>query len=57
MKASKHRGEGAGAGKKGYKSREIADKLGNSKRTIQTHKQNICRKIGVTGRLWLQKWL
>jgi DNA-binding CsgD family transcriptional regulator len=42
---------------KGYTSSEIADKLGNSKRTIQTHKQNICRKIGVTGRLGLQKWL
>ena len=42
---------------KGYTSIEIADKLGNSKRTIQTHKQNICRKIGVLGRLGLQKWL
>ncbi|MBE9048439.1 helix-turn-helix transcriptional regulator [Pleurocapsales cyanobacterium LEGE 10410] len=42
---------------KGYTSSEIADMLGNSKRTIQTHKQNICRKIGVMGRLGLQKWL
>lgn len=42
---------------KGYTSSEIAQKLGNSKRTIQTHKQNICRKIKVTGRLGLQKWL
>lgn len=42
---------------RGYTSSEISQKLGNSKRTIQTHKQNICRKIGVKGRLGLQKWL
>lgn|GEM_PF-1668276 len=41
----------------GYTNTEIADKLGNSPRAIQTHKQNICRKIGVKGRLGLQKWL
>jgi DNA-binding NarL/FixJ family response regulator len=42
---------------RGFTSREIAQELGNSKRTIQTHKQNIFRKIGVKGRLGLQKWL
>jgi DNA-binding CsgD family transcriptional regulator len=42
---------------RGYTSIEIANKLGNSKRTIQNHKQNICRKVGVKGRFGLRKWL
>jgi len=41
----------------GYTSMEIAKKLGNSPRTIQTHRSNICRKLGVEGRLGLIKWL
>jgi DNA-binding CsgD family transcriptional regulator len=41
----------------GYTSKEIAEKLGNSPRTIQTHRSNICRKLGVKGRLGLIKWL
>jgi DNA-binding CsgD family transcriptional regulator len=41
----------------GYTSNEIAKKLGNSPRTIQTHRSNICRKLGVKGRLGLIKWL
>jgi len=41
----------------GYTNKEIAEKLGNSPRTIQTHKNNICRKLRVEGRLGLIKWL
>ena len=41
----------------GYTSIEIAKKLGNSPRTVQTHKNNICRKLRVEGRLGLIKWL
>ena len=41
----------------GYTSMEIAKKLGNSPRTIQTHRNNICRKLGIKGRLGLIKWL
>jgi len=42
---------------RGYTSSEIAKELGNSPRTIQTHRNNICRKLGVKGRLGLIKWL
>lgn len=42
---------------RGYTSNEIAKELGNSPRTIQTHRNNICRKLGVKGRLGLIKWL
>jgi len=41
----------------GYTNIEIAKKLGNSPRTVQTHKNNICKKLGVQGRLGLIKWL
>ncbi|MFU8812955.1 MAG: response regulator transcription factor [Balneolaceae bacterium] len=41
----------------GLTSIEIAKKLGNSPRTIQTHRNNICRKLGVDGRIGLIKWL
>jgi DNA-binding CsgD family transcriptional regulator len=41
----------------GYTSREISETLGNSPRTIQTHRNNICRELGVKGRLGLIKWL
>jgi len=41
----------------GYTSMEIAKKLGNSPRTIQTHRNNICRKLGIKGRLGLIKWI
>jgi len=39
----------------GLTSVEIAKRLGNSPRTIQTHKNNICRKLGLKGRLGLIK--
>ena len=42
---------------KGYTNSEIAKALGNSPRTIQTHRNNICRKLGIKGRLGLIKWL
>lgn len=42
---------------KGYTSVEIAKELGNSKRTIQTHIYNICKKLGIKGRFGLKKWL
>lgn len=42
---------------KGYTNSEIAKELGNSPRTIQKHRYNICRKLGVKGRLGLIKWL
>jgi len=42
---------------KGYTSSEIAKELGNSTRTIQTHRNNICRKLGIKGRLGLIKWI
>jgi DNA-binding CsgD family transcriptional regulator len=41
----------------GYTSIEIAEKLGNSPRTIQTHRNSISKKLGVKGRLRLIKWL
>lgn len=40
-----------------YTNTEIADKLGNSPWTIQTHRNNICRKLQIKGRLGLIKWL
>ena len=42
---------------RGYTSSEIAKELGNSPRTIQTHRNNICRKLGIKVRLGLIKWL
>jgi len=42
---------------RGYTNSEIAKELGNSPRTIQTHRNNICRKLGVKGRIGLIKWL
>jgi DNA-binding CsgD family transcriptional regulator len=42
---------------KGYTNSEIAEELGNSPRTVQTHRNNICLKLGVKGRLGLIKWL
>ena len=42
---------------KGYTNSEIAKELGNSPRTIQTHRNNICRKLGLKGRHALVKWL
>lgn len=42
---------------RGNTNKEGARKLGNSSRTIQTHRNNICKKLGVKGRLGLIKWL
>lgn len=41
----------------GYLNYEIAEKMSLSVRTVQTHRNNICRKLGVKGRLGLIKWL
>jgi len=42
---------------RGFTNGEIAEELGNSPRTIQTHRNNICKKLGVKGRVGLIKWL
>lgn len=42
---------------KGYTSVEIAEELGNSTRTIQTHIYNIHKKLNIKGRFGLRKWL
>lgn len=41
----------------GYLNNEISEKLSLSVRTVQTHRNNICRKLCVKGRLGLVKWL
>ncbi|MFO7846965.1 MAG: LuxR C-terminal-related transcriptional regulator [Balneolaceae bacterium] len=42
---------------KGYLNRETAHELGLSIRTVQTHRSNICKKLGLKGRSALIKWL
>jgi DNA-binding NarL/FixJ family response regulator len=42
---------------KGYTNKEIAIRLGNSLRTIHSHRYNICDKLNITGANGLQKWL
>ena len=42
---------------KGYTNKEIAIRLGNSLRTIHSHRYNICVKLNITGANGLQKWL
>lgn len=39
-----------------YTNKEIAEELGISVRTVHKHKENICKKIGVSGRGALAKW-
>lgn len=34
---------------KGHTSRQIAARLGISHRTVQNHRNNICRKLGLSG--------
>lgn len=41
----------------GYLNQEIAELLFISVRTVQTHRNNICKKLGLKGRLGLIKWL
>lgn len=42
---------------RGYTNKEIAEELYLSVRSIQTHRNNICRKLNIKGRLGLMKWL
>lgn len=42
---------------KGYSNKIIAEMLGISIRTVHTHRNNMCRKIGVSGNGGLLKWL
>jgi len=42
---------------KGYTNKEIAIRLGNSLRTIHSHRYNICDKLNITGANGLQNWL
>jgi len=40
----------------GRTSREIGKKLNISSRTVQRHRRNICRELGITGYRGLFKW-
>jgi two-component system response regulator NreC len=42
---------------KGFTNRDIAYELHLSIRTVQTHRSNICKKLGLKGRSALIKWL
>ena len=42
---------------KGFTNKEIAIQIGNSIRTIHTHRYNIGNKLNVKGANGLQKWL
>jgi len=42
---------------KGFSNRDIAQDLHLSIRTVQTHRSNICKKLGLKGRAALLKWL
>ncbi len=42
---------------KGYSNKIIAEKLGISIRTVHTHRNNMFRKIGISGSAGLIKWL
>jgi len=42
---------------KGLKSKEIADELYLSVRTIHSHRRKICSKLNIKGRHGLVKWL
>lgn len=42
---------------KGYSNKTIAKRLGLSIRTIHTHRNNMCKKIGISGNGGLLKWL
>lgn len=42
---------------KGMTNHEIAEEMNLSIRTIHTHSNNICDKLGIDGRLGLIKWL
>lgn len=41
---------------KGLTNQEIAEQLGNSQRTIQSHRFNICKKLKISGVNGIQKW-
>ncbi len=40
----------------GYTNKQIADRLGISVRTVETHRENLMRKLGVQGTAALTKW-
>lgn len=42
---------------KGSSNKIIAENLGISIRTVHTHRNNICKKIGISGQGGLLKWL
>lgn len=42
---------------KGYSNSETAKELYLSARTVQTHRNNICKKLGLKGRSSMIKWL
>lgn len=42
---------------KAYSNKKIAENLGISIRTVHTHRNNMCKKIGVSGPAGLIKWL
>ena len=37
-------------------SKEVADKLGQSTRTVEKHRANIYAKLGVLDVVWLTRW-
>ncbi len=41
----------------GLTSGEIADKLKKAEGTVRSHRNNICKKIGITGSNGILKWL
>lgn len=42
---------------RGYTNKEIAAELYLSARTVHAHRRNICKKLGLSGRGKIQKWL
>lgn len=42
---------------KGYTNVNIADELGISVRTVETHRYNICKKLDISGPNGLLKWI